>query len=122
MQVDFDEWYNGFLRSISWSLAPFSPRIDDTGDKELWKRYYIDDRNKKERFVMHIRPVPTKRRVNICIGKPGTELIIPEGFPMLELRDHSHPTYREFDASIDEPRHWIFALDLAVQVALKWRS
>ena len=117
MDKDFDTWYKGYVAAVNWCLKSFFPRNSPTGSNKNWRRYYVADKTGRERFVLHIRPVPTKRRVNLCFGLSEAELDIPSRCPPLELRDESHSGYREFDVVIDDGLTQGISLYLICQVA-----
>ena len=120
MQTEFDSWYDRFVDSMRWCLELYKPRDSSTGKNEKWRRFYLQDESGKQRFIVHIRPVPTKERANLCFGLSENELHPPFGCPDLELRDKSHPTYREFDVRMSDPEAATIALLLAVRVAKHW--
>lgn len=122
MQTEFDIWYDGFVASMCWCLEQYKPRNSHTGKDMKWRRFYLQDKSGKDRFIAAIRAVPTKKRASLCFGLSEKELHPPRGCPNLELRDKSHPTYREFDVRMDDPEVAALALLLAVRVAHYWHQ
>ena len=117
MTAEFESWMKVFISDVNKVLSPFTPRSSATGTNDNWRRYYVDGRDNQEHFVCHLRPVPTKSRMNVMVGLPETRLKIPEGGPQLELRDKSVPQYREFEVDFGDERIKGIALDLVLQVA-----
>lgn len=117
MKEDFNDWYESFVNEMVSSLAEYYPRNDKTGSNEKWRRFYIKDTRGKERFVVHIRPVPTKSRANVMFGLTSQYFKIQEGYPIPEVRDKSAPNYSEFNVEMKDEKVKQHSIDLAIQVA-----
>ena len=117
MYEEYYKWFDGFMLQMNENLKEYLPRNDGTGDNERFRRYYVIGNDGKEHFIVHLRPAPTKRRINLLFGLNERHLRLPDGCPPLESRDQSVPNYREFNLNMNDKSVEKVALDLARQVA-----
>ena len=117
MHEEFYEWFDRFVSRMNKNLARYNPRNDGTGENERFRRYYIRNRDGKERFIVHLRATPTKKRINVLFGLREEFLRLPEGCPELEYNDKSVPNYREFNLNMNDTHVEEITLDLAKQIA-----
>lgn len=119
---EYYKWYDEFVEKVNASLSEFHPRNDQTGENVRFRRYYIMGDDLKEHFVVHLRAVPTKNRINVMFGLDESILHTPEGCPALEFRDKSVPHYREYNLIINDTKVEGITLELIKQTANYFRN